>query len=290
MSRMIKFVIAGIVIVALVGVILAVVMKARVESERTNCQNHLRELGLNGVRHATAPGVALPNAPQSELPPGTFLNPTLPADQRMSWYVYTLNVLEQGAPNLPEKAKQKHRSAYGLADAVKNFDPKEKWNEGKNADLARYRLSTAICPAQTPNFSELTWMPANYVACGGLGLDTPKLDLLEAGKKAGAYRYDGPTPDKALTDGLRQTANIIETNIDIGAWLQGGPTTLRGLDTTTETYIGAGRPFGGCHPGGVYVSMADGSVQFVRDSINPAIFRALLTIAGGTGEESFDSP
>jgi prepilin-type processing-associated H-X9-DG protein len=63
---------------------------------------------------------------------------------------------------------------------------------------------------------------------------------------------------------------------------------LRGLDPAATPYVGPGRSFGGCHPGGVYIAMADGSVLFRKDTIDPAIFRALLTLAGG--ETNFDGP
>ena len=35
------------------------------------------------------------------------------------------------------------------------------------------------------------------------------------------------------------------------------------------------------HPGGANVCFADGSVHFVKESINPAVFFALITRAGG---------
>jgi len=38
------------------------------------------------------------------------------------------------------------------------------------------------------------------------------------------------------------------------------------------------------------VSMADGSVQFLKESVEPAIVRSLFTLAGGPGEFDFDAP
>jgi len=45
--------------------------------------------------------------------------------------------------------------------------------------------------------------------------------------------------------------------------------------------IGRGRPFGGYHPGGANVAFADGSIKFLRETIDPKVFEALSTVAGG---------
>src|SRR5205823_6264029 len=146
-------------------------MSARVRSNRVACQNHLRDLGLLGVRHASPPGQPLPSRPRDELPPGTFANPTVLPDQRMSWFAYTLNVLNDGPPNPDPKAK--HRQPAGLADVLTNFDPTGAWDSERNRSLANYRLATAICPAQVRDYPAGTPVPTNYIANGGLGLDTP---------------------------------------------------------------------------------------------------------------------
>ena len=41
---------------------------------------------------------------------------------------------------------------------------------------------------------------------------------------------------------------------------------------------------------GCFASMADGSVRFIKDSIEPALFRALLTRAGGPDEINTEIP
>src|SRR5262249_40514100 len=150
-----------------------------------------------------------------------------------------------------------------LAEFLTHFNPTGAWNAPGNIELANYRLTAAICPAQVPDIPPGSPWNANYIANGGIGLDTPKLSIAEGEPKAGAYRYDGPTPDSAIRDGLRQTAQIIETNAALGPWLRAGPSTLRGLDPADVPYLGKNRPFGGCHPGGAYASMCDGSVQFI---------------------------
>ena len=40
-------------------------------------------------------------------------------------------------------------------------------------------------------------------------------------------------------------------------------------------------PLGGLHPGGFLVGMADGSVRFIKESINPQVLRALFSRNGG---------
>lgn len=287
MSRL-RYVLLAVVVLILAGLVVPFITRSRVNSDRIACQSHLRDLGLLGVRHASTPGQPLPPGPRDELPPGTFPNATLAPEQRMSWFVYTLNVLDQGVPNADPKAKP--RRAGALAEILARFDPNGSWDGETNAELRTYRLTTAICPAQVREYTPGSPVLTNYIALGGIGLDTPKLPVDEAGVKAGAYRYDDPTPDRMIKDGLSHTAQIAETNTALGAWLQGGPSTLRGLDPAGVPYLGPDRPFGGCHPGGAYVSMADGAVHFIKESVDPSIFRALITISGGPGEQNFDAP
>lgn len=287
MSRL-RLILLGLAVLLVAGLVVPFITKSRVNSDRIICENHLRELGLVAVRHASPPGQGLPTSPRDELPPGTFQNPALPPDERMSWYAYTLNALVE-APAAADPTI-KHRPPAGLSGLLPNFDPAGRWDSAKNVTLANYRLATAICPAQVRDYPPGTPVPTNYIAVGGLGLDTPAKPINEAGPLAGAYRYDGPTPNAAIKDGLQNTAQIVETNTDLGPWLRGGPSTLRGLDPAATPYLGPGRPFGGCHPGGVYLSFADGSVRFLNETIDPSVFRALLTIAGGPAESNFDGP
>jgi prepilin-type processing-associated H-X9-DG protein len=287
MSRT-RVVLLILMVLILLGLTLPLITRSRARSDRVSCQNHLRDLGLLGVRHASTPGKAIPERPRPELPTGTFLNPALAPDLRMSWFVYTLTLLNEGPPAPDPEAP--HRRPVGLDDLLKGIDTSAAWNAEHNQPLANYRLASAICPAQVRPYPPGQPVPTNYIACGGLGVDTPSKPLDEAGERAGAYRYDSPTPNSAFKDGLQHTAQIIETNSALGPWLQGGPSTLRGLDPDATPYLGVSRPFGGCHPGGAYVSFADGSVRFIIDTVDPAIFRAMWTLAGGPSESSFEGP
>lgn len=287
MPRILRYALPALVVVLLAGLVLPLVLSSRANADRVRCQSHLRDLGLMGVRHAAPPGQPMPSGPRDELPPGTFQTLSLPPAERASWFAYTLNVMGDG-PGGPATASKPGRG--GLAGLLGGFDPGGMWNGPGNVEIANYRLTTALCPAQVRDRVPGTPGLTNYIALGGLGLDTPALSLDAAGAKAGAYRYTGATPDRLILDGLRHTAHILETNRDVGPWFQGGPSTLRGLDVADVPYLGTGRPFGGCHPGGAYASLADGSVQFLKDTVDPAVVRSLFTLSGGPGEFDFDAP
>jgi len=290
MSRVLRYVLIGIALLIIAGLLLPVIMNSRAKSDRIGCENHLREIGLVGVRHASQPGLEMPLNKKPELPPGTFLNSALAVEDRMSWYAYMLNVLNDGIPNADEATKQKHRKPAGLGEILPYFDSFGKWDSPRNAKIADYRLAAAICPARVGDLVKGQRSHSNYIASGGLGVNTPRLSVEQAGKRAGAYRYDSATPDDLITDGMRQTAQFIETTHEVGPWLRGGSTTLRGLDESATPYVGGGRPFGGCHPGGAYASMTDGSVQFIKDTIDPRVFRSMLTRAGGPDEMGIEAP
>ena len=119
------------------------------------------------------------------------------------------------------------------------------------------------------------------LAVGGVG--PAFADRLTPG--AGVFRYDVPTADDDILDGLSQTILIAETAESNGPWLRGGPATVRSLAPERTRYVGVGGAFGGCHRGGGQFAFCDGSARFLSDTIDPAVLRALLTIADGEGHE-----
>jgi len=121
-------------------------------------------------------------------------------------------------------------------------------------------------------------------------------------RRAGVFGYEN-TPAEPhwrglgvrradIKDGLTKTMMVVETTWENGPWAAGGPSTVRGLDPDRQPYLGAGNQFGGLHRRGsglfwftdhsvTNVLFTDASVRSITDSLDPRLFEALATIAGG---------
>src|SRR5439155_8270039 len=92
-----------------------------------------------------------------------------------------------------------------------------------------------LCPGNPPMIAAGQPAPTSYVGIAGLGADAATLPLPvlpgeTVSPRAGAFRYDVPTPFDLFTDGRSQTLVMDERSADIGPWLRGGPSTVRPLD------------------------------------------------------------
>jgi prepilin-type processing-associated H-X9-DG protein len=77
-----------------------------------------------------------------------------------------------------------------------------------------------------------------------------------------------------ITDGMSHTIALVEVNDDAAVtWTKPDDWEY----DANHPMAGLGR----AHPGGFNAAFADGSVRFINSSIDPKIFHALLTIAGG---------
>ncbi|GAC1471618.1 MAG: DUF1559 domain-containing protein [Isosphaeraceae bacterium] len=216
-------------------------------SPRRQCQNNLRQIGLGLIQYSTI-GNAFPYA---ALP-----NPKLPVERRLSWIVAI-------TPYLDSK------------DLYNSFDQDAAWDSPSNAHLA-IAMGVLRCPEASAGVSV---GQSNWVGITGVGSDSPGLP--SGHPRAGVFGFDRVTRPSDIKDGVATTLLLAETAAGNGRWTAGGDATVRPVDPAHRPYIGMGRPFGGLHPGGVNVVFADGSVRFLSGTINPRVFEALSTIAGG---------
>jgi prepilin-type processing-associated H-X9-DG protein len=143
-----------------------------------------------------------------------------------------------------------------------------------NLPFAQRTVKTFLCPTKdVPPNKALTC----YVAMAGIGQDAVGQPVGAAGN--GFMGYDRRTSMAMLKDGSSNTIALMETRFGLGPWARGGPSTLRGFNPDVSL-SGDQPPFGG-HPGGMNAAMADGSVRFISNSIDPKKLAAAITIAGG---------
>ncbi len=215
------------------------------------CVSNLHNIVLGILGYHDANGV---------FPTGTWPNPDLAPESRLSWYALILPYL-------------------GMAEEQDALEKDQPWNSGQNDIFANKYDILWRCPnhfAAPPG----VLAPASYVGIAGLGTDAPTLPKSDA--RAGIFGYDRKTTQADITDGAASTILIAETAQMSGSWLQGGRATIRGLDPAGKPYFGPGGQFGGLHTrAGAWVAMADGSVRCVDASVNPKVFEALSTMAGG---------
>ncbi|MFO0807097.1 MAG: DUF1559 domain-containing protein [Gemmataceae bacterium] len=243
-------IVSGLVVVAMVllscGVFVPLIGRHRALADRAKCQENLRRV---------AAGLMVLDA--QAFPAATVVVSGIPVERRLSWYALLLSPLNRKP----------------VADQI---DWKTPWDEVPNAAIARTTIPLFMCPTARLT-RDSSAAVTDYVAGGGIGLDAPNLPADNS--RAGAMRYDAPTPLTAFKDGMSNTLLLLETTDRTGPWMAGGPGTLRPLDRSQTPYIGLDRPFGGLHNGGCNVAFADGSWRFLADSIGPGVLELLMAIA-----------
>jgi prepilin-type N-terminal cleavage/methylation domain-containing protein/prepilin-type processing-associated H-X9-DG protein len=251
------------VVIAVIGILIALMLPAvrrvRGPAERVQCLNNLKQL-MQALHDFESTGGRAPypptedvNSPAERPFPTGCSGPGTTPEERLSWMVTLLPYLEKD-------------SLYRQFDLEKGYSG--------NLTVAQTGVGTFLCPASK---DEVTGAVTNYVAMAGIGQDA-------AGQPAGAagngfMGYDRLTSMTRIKDGASNTIALMETRFDLGPWARGGSSTVRGFNPDVPL-DGDNPPFGG-HAGGMNAAMADGSVRFIRSSIDPKKLAAAITIAGG---------
>ncbi len=232
-----------------VALLLPAVQQAREAARRTQDKSNLKQLGLAMHNYHDAYGL---------FPTGTVDAPDLKPDQRLSWLASILPFVEQQA-------------VFNKLDLKKPWDDPS--NKAREAQIATY-----INPKMTDNATDANGNAmAHYAGMAGVGekaAELPKDD-----KQAGIFGYDRKISIRDIRDGTANTMMIVDVNAKFGPWARGGPSNIRAL--TKEPYINGPDGIGGNFAGGANFLMADGSVRFVSENVDPKIMRALATMNGG---------
>lgn len=268
------------IIAALVALLLPAVSAARESARRSQCQNHLRQLGVAMALHANA---------KREFPIGCLgyrgdfsVSPPILARQ-ISWNVHLLPYLEERAiwETINLKLPSLHADNRAVGSAV---------------------LPVFLCPSTVETELVNTggaWKGCAFTDYGGIyGVEGKTRDRedFEAVQKLvddslGVLVYDEPVAPKQVTDGLSHTATIAETisrRVTETEWINGQnvfaqdeETPINPAWTDEEKQTNSGNEIGSPHPGGALVVFCDARVEFLAESIGQQVLNALLTKAGG---------
>ena len=262
----IVFVVGGIALAA--ALLIPAILASRESARRQDCQDNLKRLALGAQNYADCWLV---------IPQGTTGSRKLPAAERFSWYPSIWNFIEGKPPRLLLDETQAWNAEVNRWPKVEYMY--DEW--GAPTELTEIRPLPALrifaCPSAGRTDSVLGISISHYVGMAGLGLKSPEFKVEESG--CGVWGYDRQVKPSDVVDGLSSTISLVETNLNPGPWLAGGPPTVRGIDTAAAGYIGKGRQFGGLHSDCAAV-MLDASVRRLANETDPAVFAAMVTIKG----------
>jgi hypothetical protein len=273
MSRRLGVALAAVAVLLGAGVLLTLLSRNRVDAAKMYSLNNLRELNnyATGYMPPEKEGVLKP-VTRTAIPPGTIVRPNLKPEERLSWVVDALPYFNQ--------QRQQLEGLYA------QFDQTQSWRFEAN-HLAGATVLKGLVPSAIEYKPVAGPALTYYLGIAGRGADAAVLDLgPPVPTRAGCWRYNGETPLLAVKDGLSVTLLFGETATDLGPWVRGGPSTLRGVDdsASAKPIVGPAGQFGGVHPTASAFSFADGSAKFMSFTTDPRILVAMSTIAGGSDD------
>ncbi len=287
------------VVIAIIGILIALllpaVQAAREAARRSQCSNHLKQLSLGLHNYHDTHGA---------FPPGAL------SVNGLSWRVFLLPFIEQkplydkfsfvaGEFNAGANREGPDKSVYAL-NRINGF-----LCPSAERDQATHGSSTLLNPDRK------TYMAHYFGVAGPMGTNTYTNATYESttspSSAQGGFATQGMLLLNAsikmahVTDGTSNTlfvGEIAKPGGDGANWVRGyasggnaaSKNIMRGINVSTETEISGQYnhwSFGSRHPGGAQFGLVDGSVRFVSETIDMAIYKA---IASRNGQEAVTVP
>jgi prepilin-type N-terminal cleavage/methylation domain-containing protein/prepilin-type processing-associated H-X9-DG protein len=286
------------IIAVLVGLLLPAVQSAREAARRAQCSNNLKQIGLAMHAYQAALDVFPPgyiSRTADGTPGGVEIGPG------WGWGTMILGQLEQ-------------QSIYNAV----NFSLSITLADSQTARSAR--LSVFWCPSTVGNPAPASLSPApgfattppGDVSAGQYPGSAGQFDPGDsAASNNGVFYRNSRISQRDITDGMSQTLMVGERsrNVADATWVGAvpgaqvctnsrwpivdcepsnvmvlahtGPSPMQAW-VDVPNYKGAGADdFWSLHPGGCNFLFCDGSVRFVKQTVDPRIFSFLSTRAGG---------
>lgn len=272
------------IIAILIGLLLPAVQKVREAANRANCSNKLKQLGLAAINHHEQNGVF----PAGKSPWAEGSRWTNPLTGR-GWILETLPFLEQ--------------------DALFNqFAPSLTSNLWSVSGLMATRLTSLVCPSDPDGgrtrtdqyqWAGIAVFVTNYKGVlgdgrmGGYGTGTPDCHFTNGTCRGLFYRnaYQDGLNMASILDGTSNTFMIGEDlprwNYHSTAYYSNGDYCSCHVPLNTNPagnnpgHWPSAMSFRSRHPQGANFCLADGSVRYVRNSVDFAAYRAMCTRNGG---------
>lgn len=284
------------VVIAIIGILVALLLPAiqaaRESARRSECTNHLKQLGLAAINYEAA-------------------NKTLPVSEGWAnqgrngggWILASLPYMEQ----------------QSLYDQFAPYLKGIMWNGSAESSILDTRCRTALktpladlrCPSDADSLRTATTQyqigmigPYEVAVTNYKGVIGTGINCRLTGNCAGVFwcsTFLKPTKFSMITDGTSHTLMIGEDmpsqNNHSAAYYGNGdycaavPKTLEDNGTMVAMFNIIYTPpkpdswtevmtFRSPHPGGILFCMADGSIQFLNNSIASDVYKALCTKAG----------
>ncbi len=294
------------IIAILIGLLLPAVQKVREAAARAKCSNNLKQIGLAAHNYHDANG---------------YLPRAFEAANGLSWHVYILPYIEQdnlfkrfdltGASNAHTAPNRNNPN--GLVKIPTYLCPSSPLTEQAFGAPNNTNGTSDLIPAGTGAPAAIT----HYYGVNGprgtnpTGGTYPTGTTLHEGvpvATSGMFQRDGQITLVGISDGTSNTMMIAEMSwvsptygTRYRTWVRGGD-EYAGVIAGRPSFVVSGRnlqnpinaiftanliapyndmPFGSMHTGGMNSCLGDGSVRFIRDSIDMATYRALGSRNGG---------
>jgi prepilin-type N-terminal cleavage/methylation domain-containing protein/prepilin-type processing-associated H-X9-DG protein len=263
----------------LISLLLPAVQSAREQARRVQCTNNLLQLGLAHHNYADAhrvlpPGVVDARGPIDNLPNG----------YRIGWIVQILPFLEQG------NAWNQFNFGFGV------------YHPG-NSTVQSLTISTLLCPSDGFHVRA----DLSYAGCHHdveAPIDSDNHGVLYLNSRIDLDEISDGLASTILLSEFRRKRPLSRTRNEptVIGWARGDRTSLRNTGhriNTPDALAGPPEPtdtevpatvdpasrivggFSSFHPGGANFLFCDGSIRFLKQKLDPGIFRALGHRADG---------
>ena len=268
------------IIAVLIGLLLPAIQKVRSAAARMSCSNNLKQLAL-GLHNYESANAQFPEGYRFDAPTRSFVPPLLA-------YLEQGNVRYDLSRNWDDPANQ----PAGQTPIKLLFCPAVPGSTNRTATDVAFRPSVSdytVYHGVNPGYCQLSGWPY-YSPISENGVMTRVicrlLDITDGTSQTLLVVEDGGRPE------LWRMGRRITGAAGNGGWTD--PDVEIALDGSDGLIVGQGQGFGPCvmnctndnemysfHSGGANAAFADGSVRFLRESIDPRTFAALVTKNAG---------